>query len=346
MKKEMIYSISCDARYFANLLLYICVSICFCTCDAHPDGLSNQTDNPVVFFKQAISAPPDVEKYALMQQSIGSNSFLCFTGARAESNYYLQQLSGSNALDASSIVSIAGRSGITEYERSPNSISFGVGSNGLTGGVGVLFTLTRQFLDMGLSEIGPESVKWNGDSFTATNGNGAFRYGELIISNGLPSRLEIGVAKGSTPYKVIDYTYPDPPLSLNGFPAKMLISGESGGTLIPQVEVQFYSVKLAAKPLSDEFFSATQFVTPRILYTNLYSNSDLYGQLRRGKTVTLEKVPDSLLKSGGYSNSRPRIVIFLGFALVTAVPIAYFIFTSKKQNKLKATYTHENKSSH
>ncbi|HTV42419.1 MAG TPA: hypothetical protein VMF08_17760, partial [Candidatus Sulfotelmatobacter sp.] len=199
----------------------------------------------------------------------------------------------SNAHAVSGTQFAAGRSGTVEYQCSQNAISYGFGSNALTEGIEVYYTMTRQFLDMGLAETEPESVKWQGDTFTATNRNGAFQYGELSISNGLPSRLEIAAAKGSSPYKVIDYTYPNPPSSFDGFPAKMVISGESDGAFIPEVEMQFYSIHLAARPLPNNFFAATRFLTPNIVYTNIFSNSDVYAQFYNHKTAAMVKVPKS-----------------------------------------------------
>ncbi len=278
--------------------------VLFCmlvTTNAFAGDLTNSPGDPVAFFKQAISAPPDVEEFNVREYGFIGKASCRFTGARAGENYFLQAFSdtnGANALAAPRRLSAAGRSGATQYEFSQNAVSFAFGSNGFTAVLGVEFNTTRQILDMGLGEVEPESVKWDGDTFTASNFFGRFEYGELNVSNGLPSRLEISAAKGSPPYKEIDYTYPDPPSSFNGFPAKISILHESDGALIPEVEMQFDSVQLSAEPLPDNFFAAAQFVTPNILYTNIYSNSDVYAQLRRGHTVTMAKVPDSIMKSG------------------------------------------------
>lgn len=312
--------------------------------NVYSDNLTNTQADIVAFFKRAISSPPDIEKYTASQRLssppdvkmhnasqrlIESESISYYVGARAGSNYILQIVSNSNALvNLSERQLITGRSGVGAYEFTQNAVNYGIGSNALTGGVGTLFTLTRQFLDMGIGTIEPESVKWEGNTFTAMDIYGRSQYGELEISNGLPLRLGISNAKGSPPYKMVEYTYPDPPTSLNGFPSKMAISGKSEGKLKPFGEVLFYSVQLATQPLSDNFFAAAQFAGPNIMHTNIYSNSDLYVGNRRGQMV---KAPDSVRKSGGHTNSRSRAVIFLCFALATVIPIAFFIFLRKKQ---------------
>jgi hypothetical protein len=316
--------------------------VLFCivlTTKAVADNVANAPGDIVVFFKQALSSPPDVEKYVVSQRQLESltppigpptkaGSISYYIGARAGSNYFLQILSGSNGLpDLSEKRLIAGRSGTAVYEVSQNAISFGVGSNGLVGNVRVFYIVTRQYLGMGISEIEPESLRWVGNTFTATNNHGLAIFGELSISNGLPCRLGVSVAKGSPPYKVVEYTYPNPPQSLSGFPSKMIISRAPYGVAKPFCEVSFYSVQLARRPLSNDFFAAAQFIGTNNIYTNLYSNADLYVQNSRGQMV---KAPYVILKSGGYTNSRPRALVFLCLVLATIIPITFLILLRKK----------------
>ena len=308
--------------------------------NAHSDSLTNTPGDLVASFKLAISSPPDVERYIVSQRQLESETFAIgqtiksglisyYIGARAGSNYFLQILSGSNGLpDLSQKQLIAGRSGAGAYEVNQNAVSFGVGSNGLAGNIGAFYTLTRQFLGMGFSEIEPESVRWGGNTFTATNNHGLAIYGELSISNGLPCRLGVSVAKGSPPYKMVEYTYPNLSPSPSGFPSKMIISRAPHGMPKPFCEVTFYSVQLAERPLPEDFFAVAQFAGPNIIYTNIYSNADLYVQNSRGQTV---KAPDSIRKSGGYTNSRPRVLVLLCFALATIIPITFLILLRKKQ---------------
>ena len=315
----------------------------FLAWSAHSDNTTNTATDLVAFFKKAISAPPGVERYVVSQRqlqsvtpsvgpTIKSGIISYYIGARAGSNYFLQILSGSNGFsDLSEKQLIAGRSGAGTYEINQNALSFGVGSNGLTGNVGVFYTVTRQFLGMGISEIEPESVRWGGNAFTATNNHGLAIYGELNISNGLPCKLGVSVAKSSPPYKVVEYAYPMPPLSLSGFPSNMIISRAPQGIAKPFCEISFYSVQLAERPLSDEFFAAAQFVGTNIIYTNIYSNADLYVHNSRGQTVI---VPDSIRKSGGYVNTHAHAIVYVCFALSTLVPLLFFVLLRKnKQTK-------------
>jgi hypothetical protein len=253
------------------------------------------TNDLVTFFKQAMSSPPDVENYVVGQRVFGEGDTMFYNGARSGSNYFLKILSASNApVNLDQADAIAGRSGSSAYWVSQNAVSYGIGSNGLTGNVEQNFFMAQQFLSMGISETA-SGVKWSNNTFTATVW-GHPRYGELSISNGIPSRLEISLAKGSPPYKVVEYTYPDPPTALSGFPSKMKNSSTGpNGKLKSFCEIQFYSIQLAARPLYSNFFASAQFIGPNILHTNVYSNADLYVQTKRGRTV---KSPDSLVRKG------------------------------------------------
>ena len=146
---------------------------------------------------------------------------------------------------------------------------------------GVMFRMTRQFLDMGISEIDPESVKWTGDTFSATLDNGYPRYGKLSISNGPSFKLEISVTKDSLPYKMVEYTCPNSSASLGGFPSRMRISDGSDGKWKPVGEVTFYSVDLARRPLSENYFFSAQFVGINIAYTNIYISRPLCWKQQR-----------------------------------------------------------------
>jgi hypothetical protein len=205
--------------------------------------------------------------------------------------------------------------------------------------VDALFNLTRQFLNMGVSEIEPESIIWNGNVFVGKSGRGSDRYGELTISNNVPYRMEISMAKGSPPYKAIKYTYPEPVALFAGFPSKMVIStiADSGlkpSDLKPVAELTFEYVQLATQRLSDDFFSNQQFIGPSVTHTNIYSNSVLYVQnLKSGKMV---KAPPPFFGWRQHTNSNTRIAIYFCLALITVAPVVIiFVYwlNKTKQNK-------------
>ena len=52
-----------------------------------------------------------------------------------------------------------------------------------------------------------------------------------MVSNDLPSKLILSW-KTNKVYKVLEYTYPSPPASLQGFPYKILDSTPSNGVLV------------------------------------------------------------------------------------------------------------------
>ena len=318
---------------------FVIICCVFLVWDAYSGETTNVSDDPISFFKRAISSPPDVEKYIASQRSIPSGSANYFVGARAGSNYFMKFISDTDALrNLNKANIIVGQSGANAYQIGQDNVSYGIGSNPLTSNSELLLRKTRQFLDMGITEIDPESVRWEGNSFTATMRGRFARHGELSVSNGLPYRLFISVAKDSPPYKMVEYTYSNPPPPLSGFPSKMVISGNSDGKLIASEEIQIYSVQVAKRPLSDNFFTAAQFIATNIIATNIYSNTDLYVVNRRGQTV---KLPDSVKETGGYSNSHPRSLIILCLVLTSIVPLVFFIVQHNRQTK--ATYDKTNR---
>ena len=48
----------------------------------------------------------------------------------------------------------------------------------------------RQIFNMGIGEMRPESLVWEGNAFSALRGAGVPFYGRLVISNGLPFAVE------------------------------------------------------------------------------------------------------------------------------------------------------------
>jgi hypothetical protein len=306
---------------FAACLLFVLL--------AKADTSIQTTNDLVRFFKQAISSPPDIEKFMVSQQLIDGESISYYVGARAGSNFFLQILPNSNALaNLSERRLVAGRFGNDAYQITQNAVNRGAGSNAMTAGAEPIFRLVQHFLDMGAANLKPGSVEWNGDAFTAVdNLFGGPSHGRLEFSNGLPFRLRMDYGEHSPLTRLVEYTYPNPATALSGFPAKMVISSGRERELKPFGVVLFYSVQLAPQPLREDFFAPDQFVGTNIVHTNEYVGADVYVQNRRGEKV---KLPVSLAKSGGYTNTHSRAVILLCFALITLVPI--IIFLRKKTN--------------
>ncbi len=260
----------------------------------------------VDFFKQAISSPPDIESFVASQRSlrppdlpaqmmqflksatnriadVGTMQF--YSGARAGTNFFLsiQQYADSQR----TVVQTSGRAGTTVYQINQNAISYGFGTNAMTAGVQSLFTLVRQILDMGLGGLNPESVVWDGNQFSSQSDYGPAMYGELEFSNHLPFILRISHGKGSPPFETVEYTYPDPPTALGGFPRKIVLSGQTDDGLKPSIEIELQSVHLAARPLPVGFFSEARFKTAAIIYTNIYTEAGLFVYGNDGKTFLI-----------------------------------------------------------
>ena len=268
----------------------------------------------VTFFKQAISSPSDVDSFIAGQRSLRPIEDLAqlaqllaprpnvenrlnpqeslqkakqmqleqfYAGARAGSDYYLRYISSpSTPKIPAENESIIGRAGVVLYQVGKDNVSYGSGTNAFVASVDSMFGLVRQFLDLGLGDVEPESVVWKGNEFTALNQLGKSRYGELEISNSLPFAVNISEQKNSPVIKRVEYQYPNPPASLGGFPTKMTILTLSEGEYKPNLEINLYSVHIADGRLPHGFFSDDRFKTAKTIYTNAYINSEVWGIIK------------------------------------------------------------------
>jgi hypothetical protein len=301
------------------------------------EGLGRNEDI-VSFFRQAIISPPDVEEFIVGQRELQSsiaptNSYVYFKGARAGTNFYLWTFTNTNAdFGTNARAIIVGRSGATPYSVNGKLAVYGFGSNSFIENVKWEYGKIRYFLAMGIGDLVENSIKWHDNYLTATNNKGMPRYGKLVISNGLPSKLEFSKSEDSPPFKIIEYTYPVPEAVYSGYPEKIVMSSDQNGDFKPVVEMVFQSVKLAAHPLTEDFFDPRN-LAYRFQYTNVYSNSDHYVSALNNKHLV--KVSESLAKTGGYTNSRPKFVIIICFVVVTLLPVAILLIRSTKTKKTK-----------
>lgn len=141
--------------------------------------------------------------------------------------------------------------------------------------------------------------------------------------------MEVTLADEPHPYMAIEYKYAAAADSFAGYPEKYLISYKSREGLTPLAEIELTSVLLATQQLSAAFFNHSRFPN-LITYTNVYSNSDIYA------TDAKTKQPiqiNSLLKSGGFTNSHSRTGIYLCLVFVTLIPAAALLRRSVQKNK-------------
>src|ERR1041385_5587178 len=91
----------------------------------HSENTTNSSADLVIFFKQAICSPPDVERFNASQELVSSKLISYYIGARAGSNYFLQIVSNSAAFaGVGQPQPVAGRSGTNVYEFSQNAVSY------------------------------------------------------------------------------------------------------------------------------------------------------------------------------------------------------------------------------
>jgi hypothetical protein len=170
---------------------------------------------------------------------------------------------------------------------------------------------------MGLADLKQGTVVWDGNEFTATRDDGSLIYGRLEVSNGLPSTLQISSAKESPPFKATAYTYPDKLTSLGGFPKTITISTRNASGLSPVLELALIELQLAVGQLSEETFAPARFMSTNVVYTNIYTNGQLFSTVG-GKLLKVLPVAPPVA-----SASRParRVLVMICLAGLSLVPI-------------------------
>lgn len=201
-------------------------------------------------------------------------------------------------------------------------------------GIKSLSGLIRQFLNMGVNDVDPSSVVWNGNRFSALNFSGVSCYGMLDISNNLPFRLAISMETNSSPLQFVEYAYPDQSASLGMYPSKIKIIFPHEDE--PKIEIHLQSVLLATQQLAEAFFSAAKVVGSNISHTCIFSNESEFISDTNGKMLELPKqliIGISHPPVGSVSNK--RWVILVLFGITTAVPLIIFgsFRKKKKENK-------------
>ena len=296
----------------------------------------------VAFFKTALSSPPDIEYYLVSRHQLrdrrassGKNAERApqfWHGARAGANYFLCAAgSGKEPLAISASPMVVGRHGSGAYQLSANTITLTHDQSGrfpghpLHGVARGFYDSVNQDLSMGLGVISQSGVAWNGNAFEGSL-NGKAVYGELQLSNGLPSRAIMSSRKGGPPFKACTYSYPSPPSAFAGFPANILISTLSKDDLLPYLEISFLKVRVAESRLAESFFSETQFLTTNIFHKNIVSNAVLFAVSSNGNLITLNSPVKQL------SNRIRSVVLTVMFTATAGFAIVMYKFlTTRKQ---------------
>ena len=312
----------------------------------------------VAFFKQAISSPPDVENFIVSQRVLGAPERLAelagtqdketlaqfakqyvlehfYRGARSGTNFFLTPLeyhTATNALD--SYAYTVGRYGNTKYTlnktTNENSIIYGIGTNAMTAGNNSLFTLVQQFLDMGLAEVRPDTVSWDGDTFNALAVWGEHRCGELELTNGLPKRLKVRGVKAGPIIKTIEYEYPNPSESKSGFPNKMVLSSHTDQGFRPVMEITICEVRLSSRPLTETYFAEAHFIRTNITHVTIYSNSTMFATDRSGRVVVAAQASPRNLTL--HETKIRRWLIWCLLSLTAFAPIILWKHATKHKN--------------
>ena len=298
-------------------------------------------NDAVSFFKRALTSPADVSHFEAGMRDLGGGLPLdvlpenakvvqqpaqLFEGARSGSNYYIIDKSPLNP-------TISGRQGQKAFNIGSNSVAYGYEgfksndpklSDRVSQAADSYFRMTRQFLQMGLGEIAPQSTTWLGsDTFVATNDLGVPEYGKLELSNNIPRRLLVSWQEGASPFKTFDYFYPEPLLSLGGSPYLIVLNTLLKTRFVPALELRISKLEIAKNSLSAEYFDAEQFLTPNTIYTSVFSHDEFTGISPRGKVKV--KLKDM---GNGFVDLKPQLMarrIVLYGCFISFAGLAFFL---------------------
>ena len=325
----------------------------------------NRTDDLVAFFKRAINSPPDVEHFIACQQvhypcgmppeiaaeltRRGVNAKkpqppFYFEGALSGGNFYVFDLTNAiGGFDPRRLVT--GRAGSNSYQ-----IGFNVlrrtqedaeahPENPVARWSKGQYNLINQLFQMGIGGLKAGTVVWDGNEFTAESDGRVTMYGELVISNGLPFALKVSTQKGGLPYEILNYVYPDPPFSLQGYPRKIVRTMLSEGRWQPCDEFTLFEIQLAEHPLGEEFFREAQFVTTNVQLITVYSNGAFFAILPEGKAVKTPLAGDRMAEKPWSPVHRVIILCALGFlTLIFWVTVCRNLFLNRKRQPRKGEH--------
>jgi hypothetical protein len=316
----------------------------------HSQSTTNSSEKIISFFKQAMSSPFDVEEFIgteriLHEVSLPGNSkpfqppVITYRGSRSGSNFFLVSFSGTNQLRQS----VAGRRDAETYTVNKNTLNRSIGPgtpqspNQIPVMGNVIYMYVCQFLNMGMSDLVPETVAWHENEFEATTAFGNRVYGMLEFSNGLPSRLTVSSGKGAPAERIRSYVYPNPPTSLGGFPSQIIFWRRERANWTPGSELTLMSVKMPSNALGADYFASAQFVNTNIKYLHIESNGLMYN-VKTGRLVQLAS-PKGGVKpstfSGKLDPSVRKTVVIIWLVVGITIPVSIFAVMKFKKNKNK-----------
>jgi hypothetical protein len=282
----------------------------FCKAQSVSDTIKDESF--VTFFKNTLCKPPDIAHFScsfrLLNVPAGYAAentnvphlyqWQYFEGARSGSNFFLRFLPSATATNATSTIGIRtiGQAGTKNYQVLDESVTYGYGTNKVQQSLSSTYKIVWQCLNLGVTTVKSESIVWKGKQFQGTCSiDEKPILGDLEVLDGRPQSLKLTKNGSPHPYKVYLYTYPDPPLSLGGYPAKIqtlsILAKDQEPS--PLSEWNISSLILASQPLTTSFFEDAYFHGPRIHGTNIYSNEVFQTHAINGKQMVISLKPVS-----------------------------------------------------
>jgi hypothetical protein len=321
---------------------------------------AEQNDDLVQFFKHAINSPPEVEHFIASQAILGPRELppalaaelrskgagidqppqpYFFEGASSGDNFFLidrtNAVQGTGSFDGMRFVT--GRSGSNSFQVGINALRLTSENANLSPENPVARWseanqgLLKQLLQMGVGGLKVGSVRWRSNQFEGESTSGIPIFGELAVSNGLPSDLRLSSTKGGIPYNILSYVYPVPPAKLGGFPRTMR-SVRGANEIHPRDEFTIYDLRIAKTPLSEAFFDSHRFTTHEVQWTNIFSNRSYYA-LASNRLVRMPAQAAAKLESA--SKLKPSIARFCLLTVALAPFFAVFLWKSLKPTSNK-----------
>jgi len=287
------------------------------------------------FFKSCLNATPVIEYFRFSEQTLahvglppavvealkragadveGPGPVMRFEGAKSSTNFYIGEFrepKGEVGQGAAPIRIVVGRSGSTLYQVGLNElrITDGEYDNPVGAAVTSQFVLVRQLFQMGIGSLKEGSVTWDGSQFSGQLDDGRSIEGDVEYADGLPFSVTIKNSNKDQVLYKLQYEYPDPISSLDGFPktiTRLKLSQRDGW--VPTHRLEFLECKVASKPLGKDHMSPSAFIDKNITFTNRYTNNISVTTFADGEVLRTAVPPMSQTSTGV---SRRVLVIVL-----------------------------------
>ncbi len=184
-----------------------------------------------------------------------------------------------------------------------------------------------EVLNMGVFNLGISSIRWQGDTFSATNSKIGLRFHGLLHASpdGIPSHLDLQAQIGTNSRALaVLYSF-DRDTGLPYLPNQIRVTESMAGKERERALIKIKSIKLASQPAAEEAFLPKTNLLGVPVQLRFYTNGAYYALSDNGRLVR------SPLAANHYRNVEPSRRAYL--VVCAAVSLAIFVLMARAKSK-------------